>query len=641
MIATTEEHWLTSCSLDQLILMDDPAFLPDMALPALDFDFSNIELERFVNSQHSSQSMMSIRHRSGSLSSHTGSGIGLNLPSSSSQGGAYQLLTNDPFMESSANKAFGAGRTLFNDEEGNLYQDDMMFEFDADGRIIDIDVNEREANGRSVLPSGQGRLESDSAASGRVRKEHEDAATGRAPPILDGERDFDMMNFGDDDAQILPDADPFPVMAGDLGGSDRANPLLVEDEDSILSHEPSSDTAEAPAKRRKPKQKKSLTADHVIELRNGDLVVWQTDYLTHMATASVAHLHKEEAVQAKKNAEAWVIGNGINGVGQGIGSTKLPSPLALFSSASLMSKITGKPKPEPEVKGKKGTKRNPPYDIEDEYSSPSKRARQGDGLGGFEDEIGRNFDDDIIVNESSSGVEIGREAPSALADFPSSALMPWNVSASLNSHQRGASSSIQGGRAGSILAGSVNKRMRSASPLVSRGSNIPGELEQFSSQLNEMVMYGRSGNDIESEVVRSKRGESLARGVSSSQAEFEIFGPAAQVDTQTAGNSQWVKDALDRESGNFFQYVCNTISEKIGDELGGDDLDELSGDEGAGEKFVTFEELFDPKQNSAMVAAQAFYHVLSLATKARIWAEQELDEEKIEPFGEIRIGVLA
>ena len=611
-----------------------------MALPALDFDFSNLELERPGNSQRSSQSMMSIRHRSGSLPSHTGSGIGIDLPSSSSHGGAYQLPTNDPFTGSSATKPFGDGRGLFNDDEGNLYQDDMMFEYDADGMIIDIDVNERAASGGAVFQSGQGRLESDSAASGRVRKEHEGAATGRVLPILDGEEDFDMLNFGDDDAQLLPDADPFPVMSGGLGGNDRANPLLVGEKDAIFSHDSSSETAEAPAKRRKPKQKKLLTADNVLELRNGDLLIWQTDYLVHMATASVAQVQKKEAAQAKQNAEAWVIGNGLNGVGQGIGSSKLPSALAMFSGASLMAKITGKPSPEPEIKRKKGTKRDSPGDIEEGHSSPSKRARH-DGFGGFEDEMGRNFDDEMIINDSSSGVEIGREAPSALADYPSSAHMPWNISASLNSHQRGASSSIQGGRAGSILASSVNKRLRSASPLVGRGSNVAGELDHFSSQLDDMVMYGRSDNDAESEVARSKRGESLAHGVSFSQAEFEIFGPAAQVDTQTAGNSQWVRDALDRESGNFFQYVGNTISEKQGDELGGDDADEVGGGEGAEETFVTFEELFDPKQNSAMVAAQAFLHVLSLATKARVWVEQELDEEKMEPFGEIRIGILA
>ncbi|KAG0651711.1 hypothetical protein D0Z07_1647 [Hyphodiscus hymeniophilus] len=622
---------------DQLMLMDDPAFLPDMALPALDFDFDNLMLEQVGNSQRSSQSMLSVRNRNGSVSSHPGSGVGINLPSSSNHTGTYQLPFDDPFSGSSAQKAFGGqGRDIFNEEEENLYQleDDMLFEFDADGVMRDIDVTEREARrAGAVFPSGQGRLESDSAASGRVRKEHEDAAAPHHSNI-DGEGDFDMLNFGDE-ANVLPEAEAFSNFASD---SDKINPLLAEE----VSQEASSDSAEAPAKRRKPKQKK-VHKDSILELRATDLLVWQKEYLAHMAVASVAVTQKKEVAQAKKNAEAWVVGNGLNGVGQCIGSSNLPSPLAMFSGAALLSKITRQPISE-DTMGKKGTKRGSSADNEeeDEKLSASKRARQDDGFAlPFDDEVGRgNFDDEMgFGQDSSSAVEIGREAPSALADYPSSA-MPWNVSASLHSHQRG--SSLPTGR-GSVIAGSV-RHMRSASPLIGRGSNIPGELDHFSSQLDDMVLYGRSDN--ESEVVRSKRAESF-RGVSSSQAEFEIFGPAAQVDTQTATSSQWVKDALDRESGNFFEYVRNTIFEKTGDELGddnllGDDhLDELVGvQEGRREKFVTFEELFNPKQNSAMVAAQAFYHVLSLATKNRVWVEQEIEED-IQPFGDIKIGILA
>ena len=618
--------------------MDDDAFLPDMALPALDFDFSNLELELSGNSQRSSQSMMSIRHRSNSIvSSHSGSIVGINLPSSSTQQGAFQL--DDLFGGSSVQKPFtGTGRGLFDDEEGNLYQDDMLFEFDSDGNMLDIDVNVREARrAASTFPSDQGRLESDSAASGRVRKEHEDAAAGRILPVLDGRGDLNMINFDDDDMQMLPEAEPFPMMAGGISGSDRPN-LLLGEEDKVFSEEASSNTAEAPAKRRKPKAKKIIAMDQSTELRNGDLIVWQKEYLKHMATATAGYNQKKEATQAKNNAEAFVFGNGLNGVGQGIGSSKLPSPLAMFSSVSLMAQITEKPISEPKVKGKKGTKRSPSVDIEEARSSSSKRARQDNPIMDFEDEMPLGNGDEIMLHDSSSGVEIGREAPSALADHPSSALFPWNVSASVNSYQRGASSSIQGGR-GSVVPGSIGKRLTSASPLIGRGSTAPGEMDHFFSQMEDaMVLYGRSDNG--SEVARSKRGESFGRGVSSSQAEFETFGPAAQVDTQTAGNSQWVKEALDRESGNFFEYMRNTISEKAGDELCDDDDDQLGAGEGAGKKFVTFDELFDTKQNSAMVAAQAFYHILSLATKARVWVQQDVDET-LEPFGEIRIGIVA
>ena len=113
-----------------------------------------------------------------------------------------------------------------------------------------------------------------------------------------------------------------------------------------------------------------------------------------------------------------------------------------------------------------------------------------------------------------------------------------------------------------------------------------------------------------------------------------MFGPAAQVDTQTAGDSQWVRDILAQEAGNFFDYVLNTISE-----IAGHDLGDSEGPAAVAEKnkSVTFDELFDPTSNSRIVAAQAFYHVLSLATKNRVWVEQDGD---MEPFGPIRIGVM-
>lgn len=95
------------------------------------------------------------------------------------------------------------------------------------------------------------------------------------------------------------------------------------------------------------------------------------------------------------------------------------------------------------------------------------------------------------------------------------------------------------------------------------------------------------------------------------------------------------QEALDRESNNFLEYVKNTINEKLGDELG-DEEDPLAAHE-VGEKSVTFEELFIPDNNSRIVAAQAFYHVLCLATTNRVWVDQTVEE--MEPFGDIRIGV--
>jgi meiotic recombination protein REC8 len=157
-------------------------------------------------------------------------------------------------------------------------------------------------------------------------------------------------------------------------------------------------------------------------------------------------------------------------------------------------------------------------------------------------------------------------------------------------------------------------------------------------EADDMVMYGRDDFGSASQA----SGYAGGAGVSSSQAEkeFELFGAAAGVDTQTAGTSQWVREALDKESNNFFEFVRNTIAEKAGDELGNDEDELAGGTVGAdGENYVTFEELFIPEQNSRIVAAQAFYHVLSLATKGRVWVEQSVGVD-LEPFGEIRVSVV-
>jgi meiotic recombination protein REC8 len=627
---------------EQLMIQDDPAFLPENALPALDFDFSNLDISQKGDSQRSSQSMLSVRQRSGSVSSHAGSVLGLDIPSSSGIAG-YQLPVY-PFGESSAHKGFGGpGRDLFG-EEALVMQDDMIFDFDDNGELRDIPESEREAR-RAGSGHPQGRLGSDSAASARVRKEHEE---GRIPPVFDGEGDFNVQH-GDDDMVLLPEADPFPAlqaaqgipfMTGGLGGNDKA--LHLDSEDLVHSEEPSSISAAAPQKKKKKaKAKKKTAIDGSTEINTTELSLWQKDYVAKMTAATLIKANKNAATQAKKSAFQFVYGSGLNGIGEGIGSFKLPSPLAMFSGEALLARVIGKAPPS--AKLKKRTKRAPPAD-EDQEEAPSKRPRDSEVGRGPSPNQNTFEDDGFIMNmDDDRSIEVGRDAPSALLDHPSSIAMPWNISASLQSHQHAASSSLQGGRA-DILAsqiGSVGgRRLTSASPLVGKGSNVPGELSQFD---NEMVTYGR---DDETGSQYDVGG--AARGASSNQApgsqsqhprvdEFELFGQAANVDTQTAGSPQWVRDALDRESNNFFEYVKNTIAEKMGDELAQDG--DVFGRQEFGDKSMGFEELCLPEKNSSAVASQAFYHILCLATKRRVWVTQE-GVDDMEPFGEIRVGVV-
>ncbi|TVY14205.1 Meiotic recombination protein rec8 [Lachnellula arida] len=621
---------------EQLILADDPAFLPDMALPALpplEFDVSRMSLEPEDGGR--SQSMMSVRGRSGSISS--GSLPPLNLGSSSGNSIAYQLPFDNPFGGSSQKPYIGEDGGVFGEEM--MYEDDI-FDIDGDGNLLDIPESVRAARRASAHP--QGRLGSDSAASGRVRREHEEAA-GHILPILDGEGDFGMFDYGDDD-MALPDAEAFPVdgvyMSGALQGNDKS--LHGNLADRVHSPAPSSDllssiSADAPLrKKRKAKGKKNLASDQLVELRNGDLIAFRDNYVANMAVASRVKVNHKAGLQAKKNAFHYVYGNGLLGVGDGLGFMKLAYPLNMFAGENLLSLITGNPIVSPV----KRSKRDREEQEQDQESS--KRARlEEDEVGrghGFEnDDHVFDFGDDFNHDASSSGVEIGRDAQSALPDLPSSALMPWNVSASLRGSNKGATS----------LA---SKRLMSASPLIGRGSALP---DQFLDADDE-IMYGRDDELSQSAGVGRAPSSSHAHGFESqggsrvgvgAEDDFELFGRTANVDTQTAGTSQWVRQALDRESNNFFEYVRNTIEEKTPDELGDDgDGDEPHAREGEGiagrdARTVTFQELFDEERNSAMVAAQAFYHVLCLATKHRVWVVQDRGADDDVFGGEIRIGV--
>jgi meiotic recombination protein REC8, fungi type len=551
----------------------------------------------------------------------------LNLGSSGGNSIAYQLPFDDAFGGSDQKPYIGEDGGVFGEEI--MYQEDM-FEIDGDGNLFDIPESERAARRASAHP--QARLGSDSATSGRVRREHEEAA-GHILPVLDGEGDFDMFNYGDDD-MAHPEAEAFlagAFMSGVLQGNDKSLHANlndhVHDSEVPSSDDPSSISAEAPLRKsRKAKGKKKLDVDQLVELRNGDLIAFRDNYVTNMAAASQVKINHKAGIHAKKNAFHYVYGTGIIGVGEGLGSLKFTSPLNIFSGNALLSRITGTPIPSPPAKRSKRAN----GDESEQVQSP-KRVRHD------EEEVGRAFENDDNVfdfgdhENSSSGVEIGREAHSALPDLPSSALMPWNVSASL-----------RGSKGPASLA---SKRMTSASPLIGRGSALPGDLNQYME--DDEIMYGRGDDFGEGRAPSS----SHAHGFESQGAgdeEFEVFGPAANVDTQTAGTSQWVRQALDKESNNFFEYVRNSIDEKVPEELGLGQ-DEIDGGVGkakgkareveGGSGYVTFEELFDEERNTAMVAAQAFYHVLCLATKHRVWVVQDEGAEG-ELGGEIRIGVV-
>ncbi len=162
----------------------------------------------------------------------------------------------------------------------------------------------------------------------------------------------------------------------------------------------------------------------------------------------------------------------------------------------------------------------------------------------------------------------------------------------------------------SALARQRGSRLTSASPLLGRGAIVPrySSLELPEQGKLISVNYEDDGIPVGDE----------------NDPEFQLYGPAAAVDTQTAQQSRWVQIALDIEAHNFLTFVTAEIDAKAAAGIGEEDEDKGK---------VTFEGILSPEQHSKVVAAQGLLHVLSLATKGLIEVRQE------EAFGAIEIGV--
>jgi len=141
--------------------------------------------------------------------------------------------------------------------------------------------------------------------------------------------------------------------------------------------------------------------------------------------------------------------------------------------------------------------------------------------------------------------------------------MLWNMYASLDSHVRGQPSSTH----------VSSFKLNSASPLVRRRYPLLGDLDKFYRMLRmtgcwymeEKIVWLRV--NLKASVVHKAEASILAIGGMGGEEEYEIFGPAANVESQAAGSSQWIRSALDRESENFLESVQNTISENQTDKL--------------------------------------------------------------------------
>ncbi|KAL8939200.1 MAG: hypothetical protein Q9216_003494 [Gyalolechia sp. 2 TL-2023] len=592
---------------DQLLLEDDPAFVPEMVLPGLDIDLAALDISTEVSSRRSS--LLSPPSQRTSLSSQWASdesALSLVIPSSEG-GGAGELggFIVPSSEHASVQHIAGAGDLFAEEDDFNL---DPGFMFDNDGNMINTGDDVPPTQTEQMLPAAS-RTRSDSGASAHVRRELEEGLQAGQFELGDL-MDLDIgIPRADDEDLIFPQAEAFPpTTAQALAGT---APL----------DESASEAAIAPQQRRS-RQPKELPVDRTQELRNADLAQWNNEYLANMDEAKKSkHQHKSTAV-ARQNAAFWVFGAGIGGTGAGMGASQMKGPLAeMFAGDALMRLLTGAPA------SVAGSKRSRSEDEGDGTDSETRRVRIRED----EKELGRAQglmldDDDTMVLPGSEAIEMGRHGQASLDD---TSQFPWNRSASLRGSRQGSiaqshgfASSIGGiatsvGRPSSLPPitgpGSMDRRasrITAASPLVGRGADR-SELDM--PHFDEIDLLGGPSTSIAGD-------------------DFQYYGPAAGVDTQTAAQSQWLRAALDTESNNFLHFVKAEIANKVAVAQEGED--ELSGGIAAPDS-VFFEELLPPARNSKIVAAQALLHVLALATKSLVKVDQH------EHYGPINLGPVA
>lgn len=209
--------------------------------------------------------------------------------------------------------------------------------------------------------------------------------------------DLDLPRIDDD--IVLPEAKAFPTTA----------PQAPADSGIFGVHgeRTSSESAEAPLQRKR-RAPKTLPVDEMQELHNTDLAQWKTDYLANMDEAAAAKTSHKTSFLAKKNAAFWVVGAGIGGVGAGLGSSKLQSPLGMFAGDAMMEALTG-------VKiSTAGQKRGRDDKEDNDSDSEARHARIRDGDG---DQIGRG--DDMLDDDGTMMISVNDVSISAIREsFP-------------------------------------------------------------------------------------------------------------------------------------------------------------------------------------------------------------------------------
>ncbi|KAE8350435.1 Rec8 like protein-domain-containing protein [Aspergillus coremiiformis] len=597
---------------DQLLLPYDPSFLPECDLPGMGIDFSRLSLPlETVTSQQTDLLWPRTPDLSQSALSQSPS-LRLNISYNDMlmrDAGGIDSETNVPSSVPRSIDLVRLAPTTFDEEAGILLQPD--FEFDEDGNLIELGGAHRQT------AKNQARM------SGHVSE----------TPDPDGAKNNELND---------------PTFDYQVDEEIEMTATHQDERSTHVSRVTKRPRNEGAATMRQTRRVPRIqTWDNRTALRNTELANLNNDYVQNMAIASKQKRQNKLPTQAKKNAALNVFGQGIGSVGLGIGASRVSHPLRQFSGEELYGAL------DP-TKRHKGHKRGRFTNDDGEVDSDTRRVRAREE---YEDQVGRGGlgDDHDIWQED---VEIGRHAPSVFRDDNSfSSQMPWNITASVQSSQRG-SSATSGFRglanisdpsasrsrdpAASHLAGRGRSRNRlaSASPLAGRG--FPFDVDT----LDSLTLPEHDDIDVLGDFDLSQYLQAELFGADHGHAGEDAN--ASTYSGQMTLQDRLSNSNLDQESLNFLDFLTTRLGVMPEEHVGGPDEDDFNGSprHSSYSKAIRFSALLPPEETSRSVATQGLMHILTLATKGYLLVHQKAYEDRSTQyrvryeFGEIFLQLL-
>ncbi|KAL6901657.1 Rec8 like domain-containing protein [Trichoderma evansii] len=566
-----------------IVLQDDPAFDPFTSLPNLNLLQWDKKLLLFPSqgssSKFSQMTPLATAGSQGSFSPHHRSAlINLELPPSSQSAASCRLPSD-----------FGRLSPLFGK---SIHHSDSMAEFQPFGDDEFPSISgigfEFDADGNliSILdqepepelpPLPAPTNTTSNFGLQQVMKDDQVFILGEEENLLD---------FGD---QVLGDTNVIPTNAS-VQEPAELQPQVAE-RTEVGTNQVSAKMA------RSRRINSHAVLDERIIVSSRELRDWTENYVEN--AASLRQQQRKittTAGQAKKNAMALLYDYGVARVGAYHQTEGLIHPLAAdFTGISFKARIQGKEPDEieqPETV-KRGRRRKSDEAFEGEHGADERNAKQRVIE---EVELGRggNHDEAYIMFDDNSVPEIGMDAAPPMEDRHSSSMMPWSRPGSAVP--------------GSSVRGSAQKPKTAPSPLLGRGSALSA-IDRHSDPAEPIFGMDDFG---------------------SHDLSFELGGPIGPLDYDRDNATQFSTQGLDVTSQDFLGYVTEQAA-KTGVVYGRDKRQR---------QWIEFKELAEPITHPRAVAAQAFLHVLSLASKNVISVHQE-GAAAMQPFGAIHIGINA